>query len=72
MVAERGLTVKDLKNLLKDQPDDLEVVVAHDAEGNGFSPLYEVSKEKAENLDQIPRRMRTVPPAGTVLVIWPA
>ena len=72
MPNDRGLTVKDLKHLLADQPDELEIVVAHDAEGNSFSPLYEVSKEKAESLRPIPRRTKTVPPAGTVLVIWPA
>lgn len=33
------MKVKKLKELLQSMPDDFEVVLAKDAEGNGYSPL---------------------------------
>lgn len=33
------MTVKDLKEQLADLPDDMEVILQKDAEGNGYSPL---------------------------------
>lgn len=33
------MTVKDLKEVLKDLPDDMEIILQKDAEGNGYSPL---------------------------------
>lgn len=37
------MTVKDLKEAIIDLPDDMEVILQKDAEGNGYSPLYGVS-----------------------------
>lgn len=34
-----AMTVRELRALLSDQPDDRPVVLAKDAEGNDFSPL---------------------------------
>ena len=34
------MKVKDLKNLLAVYPDDFDVVLARDAEGNTFSPIF--------------------------------
>jgi hypothetical protein len=33
------LKVKDLKEAIKNLPDDMEVVLQKDSEGNGYSPL---------------------------------
>jgi hypothetical protein len=33
------MNVKKLKELLSDLPDDMEVVLQKDSEGNGYSPL---------------------------------
>lgn len=33
------MKVKDLKHLISNLPDDMEVVLQKDAEGNGYSPL---------------------------------
>ncbi len=33
------MTVKELKELLKGLPDQMEVIVQKDSEGNGYSPL---------------------------------
>lgn len=41
-----ALTVKDLKELIKDLPDDMPVVMSKDGEGNGFSPLSDYSMGK--------------------------
>ena len=43
------MTVKELMSLLKEMPKEnhlFEVIVAKDAEGNGFSPLTEMTVEK--------------------------
>lgn len=37
------MNVKQLRNLLLDYPDDLEILMAEDAEGNGFNRLIEFS-----------------------------
>ena len=36
------MKVKELKELLTDLPDDYEVVIAGDGEGNNFSPLADI------------------------------
>jgi len=33
------MTVKELKEELKNLPDDMEVILQKDSEGNGYSPL---------------------------------
>lgn len=35
-----GMTVKELKDMIADLPDDMAVILQKDAEGNGYSPLY--------------------------------
>lgn len=40
------MTVTTLVALLKKLPGDLQVIVSKDAEGNGFSPVYEHSVGK--------------------------
>lgn len=37
------MNVKQLRNLLLDYPDDLEILLAEDEEGNGFHRLSEFS-----------------------------
>lgn len=38
-----SMTVKELRDLLQDLPDDMLVVMASDAEGNGHSPLADAA-----------------------------
>lgn len=33
------MNIKELKEAIKDLPDDMEVILQKDAEGNGYSPL---------------------------------
>ena len=35
-----AMTIKELREALKLYPDDMEVIVQSDAEGNSYSPLY--------------------------------
>lgn len=39
-----GMTVRELREALADLPDDMVVVIACDAEGNGYSPLVEIAE----------------------------
>ena len=36
------MNVKELKELLSSLPDDMEVIIQKDSEGNGYSPLSSV------------------------------
>ena len=36
------MNVKNLKELIKDLPDDMEVIMSKDSEGNSFTPLCEI------------------------------
>jgi len=38
------MTVKELIDQLKSLPDDMEVIISKDAEGNSHSPMYNVSE----------------------------
>ena len=33
------MNIKELKELIKDLPDELEIILQKDSEGNGYSPL---------------------------------
>lgn len=39
------MTVKELKDQINDLPDEMEVILEKDAEGNGYSPLSYVQPE---------------------------
>lgn len=39
------MNVRELKDALDNLPDDMIVVLAKDAEGNGFSPLWSASTD---------------------------
>jgi len=39
------MTVKELKNYIENLPDDMEVILQHDSEGNGYSPLSQANFE---------------------------
>jgi len=36
------MTIKELINELKDLPENMEIIMSKDGEGNSFSPLYEI------------------------------
>ena len=35
------MTIKQLKEIIQDLPDDMEVIIQRDPEGNSFTPLYD-------------------------------
>jgi hypothetical protein len=39
------MTVKDLKTYIENLPDDMEIILQKDSEGNGYSPLYRADSE---------------------------
>lgn len=39
------MNVKELVEFLKDLPEDMEVILSKDSEGNGYSPLSGVGKD---------------------------
>lgn len=39
------MKVSKLKEIIKDLPDDMEVILQKDSEGNGYSPLAGVDEE---------------------------
>jgi len=39
------MTVKELKEQIKDLPDEMEVILQKDAEGNGYSPLEGIDSD---------------------------
>lgn len=39
------MNVRELKFLIEDLPDDMEIILQKDAEGNGYSPLSELNNE---------------------------
>lgn len=49
------------------------VVLSHDAEGNGFSPLHNADIDHGGNFecDRITKSMRAEVASGPVLVLWP-
>lgn len=36
------MNVKELKHAIKNLPDEMEIIIQKDAEGNGYSPLEDV------------------------------
>lgn len=40
------MTIGELREILSSLPDELEVIIAKDAEGNDFSPLSELSLQR--------------------------
>lgn len=40
------MTVKELIEILKDLPEDREIVMSCDAEGNGYSPLADADPQR--------------------------
>lgn len=43
------MTVKDLKEAIASLPDDMEVHLSRDEEGNGYSPLYSYADDAYTN-----------------------
>ena len=66
------MTVAQLITLLYKQPPTLNVVMARDAEGNGFSGLLEIGRaDYPDDVDLYPHG--EFPPEGTECVIlWPS
>lgn len=38
------MTVKELREILANYPDDMKIVMSSDEEGNSFSPLYDCAE----------------------------
>jgi hypothetical protein len=39
-------TVKELKELIRDLPDEMEIIMSKDTEGNSFTPIWAVSTKR--------------------------
>lgn len=75
---EHDVTVGELTRLLKGQPEDKEIILSVDSEGNNFRNLDEISThylwwpEAAELWDVEDRAGEKVPGGSyPVLVLWP-
>lgn len=67
------MTVKELKRRLEAMDDNMQIVVAHDAEGNEFSPLNDVGTGEYHQffvLVNNDRRSKKQVPKD-VVVLWP-
>jgi hypothetical protein len=56
------MNVKQLRNLLLDYPDDLEILIASDEEGNDLNPLVELGLVYEEDGEIL---------LASRLVLWP-
>lgn len=72
------MTVGELTKLLKGQPEDKEVMLSVDAEGNDFKRLYDISTHyrwwpEAEELWDAKDRAGEEAPDSSypVLILWP-
>jgi hypothetical protein len=63
------MTVFELIALLRTFPPTTPVVLSSDPEGNSFAPVYQVSKEKGDDLEDL---RITLPARKSVAVLWPA
>ncbi len=45
-MADKPMTVAQLRTALAEHPDDLPVIVSRDPEGNGFKALWEVAPSR--------------------------
>lgn len=39
------MNIKDLKEIIESLPDDMEIIIQKDSEGNGYSPLWTTDSE---------------------------
>lgn len=74
------MNVKELREALASFPDDMEVVMSKDGEGNGFSPLADMGSGKYEPDCTWAGEFNTHNPEGTrriqakrrnALCLWP-
>ena len=62
------MTIEKLRERLLGFPDNMEIVVSSDEEGNDFNPLYDITEAYTDDLEF----WRTDPPEGEkVLIFWP-
>ena len=80
MAANGAYTVKMLRDEIRDLPDDMEVYMSIDPEGNGFHTLYtvEVSESQGEGREMNPCHPEYVASGEyegaelrKTLVLWP-
>jgi len=70
------VNVKELREALKDYPDDMEVIIQEDPEGNGYSPLDDTEEswyetEVGEAIHPDDYDPEDYPDAVKVVVLWP-
>lgn len=73
------MNVKELREVLAEYPDDMEVILQKDAEGNGYSPLagaessmYQAEEEwSGEAIHPDDYDPEDYPDAIKVVVLWP-
>ena len=76
------MTVAELIKELQNYPDDLEVILQRDPEGNGYAPLcgaedgekdddYETCWSKQSVTEELERGFRDTPYIANCVVLWP-
>lgn len=66
------MTVAELINILGEFPQDLEVIISRDGEGNGYNPLYQVEVTSFYEGETIhPEDEDDYPDCYSVVCLWP-
>jgi hypothetical protein len=68
------MTVKELKNLLRDEDDDRIIMMSIDEEGNGFTRLHQVVRCLYDEAEKELREEKGKPASDTqypILLLWP-
>jgi len=66
-----AMTVGELRKALKAFPKDTQVVASKDAEGNGFSPVYELSTGLYESDSSYSGEFSSETGTHNAVCIWP-
>ena len=65
------MNVKELKDLLEGFPEDYIVVIAEDAEGNGFKELEAYSEGHCERINSYSLEFTSGDEQPNALCLWP-
>ena len=67
------MTVNELIDALEKLDGNVPIAVSRDSEGNGFSPLYQLSQESMEKQDKMGRMLdfSESKDSQVYLVLWP-
>jgi hypothetical protein len=68
------MTVNQLIDALEKLDGNMPIAVSRDSEGNGFSPLYQLSQESMEKIDKMGRMLEWSEgkDCQEYIVFWPS